>query len=271
MGSLTGATGQYVRSQIGGGLDGVPDIQFARLAVPTSLRPNQYNTRIDFNRHADQFAVSTYFTTHNDLSADAGARSRPMADLKLKPLSSAATVTWIRTISSSMLNEARANFTRFTFDQVSTNRDVNFGIPRIEVEGLPFDRIRFGADRSETTPAKFAENTFEVRDTLSKVLGVHSLGIGVEIRKEQNNNSLVGGARPIYSFSGLFNLANGTPVFESINTDPRTGLPADAQRYFRTSTYAGFVQDDWKIRPNLTLNIGLRYEHVTPLRETQDP
>jgi hypothetical protein len=272
IGSLTGATGQYVSlgNPTGGGFDGVPDIQFVRLAVPSSLRPNQYNTRIDFNRSSDQFAVSTYFTTHNDFSADAGGKSRPMADLKVKPLSSAATVTWIRTISSSMLNEARANFTRFTFDQISTNQDVDFGIPRIEVEGLPFDRIRFGANRSETTPAKFAENTFEVRDTLSKILGVHSLRFGVEIRKEQNNNSLVGGARPLYSFVGLFNLANGTPIFEAINADPRTGLPADAQRYFRTSTYAGFVQDDWKIKPNLTLNIGLRYEYFTPLRETQD-
>lgn len=273
IGSLTGGTGQYVSlgNPTGGGFDGVPDIEFVRLAVPTSTRPNQYNTRIDFNHSTtDQFAVSTYFTTHNDSSADAGGRSRPMADLNIKPLNSAATVTWIRTISSSMLNEARANFTRFTFNQVTSNQNVNFGIPRIEVEGLPFDRIRFGADRSETTPAKFAENTFEVRDTLSKVLGVHSLRAGIEIRKEQNNNSLVGGARPLYSFSGLFNLANGTPIFESINADPRTGLPADAQRYFRTSTYAGFLQDDWKIRPNLTLNIGLRYEYFTPLRETQD-
>jgi len=273
IGSLTGGLGQYVSlgNPTGGGFDGIPDIQFVRLAVPSSTRPNQYNTRIDFNRGtADQFAVSTYFTTHNDSSADAGGKSRPMADLTFKPFTSAATVTWIRSISSTMLNEARANFTRFTFNQVSTNQNVNFGIPRIEVEGLPFDRIRFGADRSETTPAKFAENTFEVRDTLSKVFGVHAMKAGLEIRKEQNNNSLVGGARPLYSFSGLFNLANGTPIFEAINADPRSGLPADAQRYFRTSTYAGFVQDDWKIRPNLTLNIGLRYEYFTPLRETQD-
>ena len=106
---------------------------------------------------------------------------------------------------------------------------------------------------------------------LSKVWGSHGLRIGGEVRKEQDNNNLAGGARPVFSFVGLFNLANETPIFEAINADPRTGLPADAQRYFRTSTYAFFVQDDWKVRPNLTLNLGLRYEYFTPLREKRRP
>ena len=95
----------------------------------------------------------------------------------------------------------------------------------------------------------------------------HALKFGAEIRKEQDNNNLLGGARPDYSFSGLWNLANSTPIFESINTDPTTGLPADAQRYFRSGDYALFEQDDWKARPNLVLNLGLRWEYYAPLRE----
>jgi hypothetical protein len=182
-------------------------------------------------------------------------------------LNSAGTATWIRTISPTMLNEARANFTRFAFDQVATNPDVNFGIPRIEVEGLSVVRLELGAIRSETTPGLFAQNTFEVRDTLTWVRGNMALKFGVEIRREQDNNNLAGGARPAYVFRGLYNLANDAPYSESINADPNTGLPADAQRYFRTGTYAFFGQNDWKLRPNLTLNIGLRYEYFTPLRE----
>jgi hypothetical protein len=120
---------------------------------------------------------------------------------------------------------------------------------------------------SETTPGIFAENTFEFRDTLRMVKGSHSLSFGVEIRKEQDNNNLVGGARPLYTFGGLFNFANDTPLFYQIAASPQTGGPPLTQRYFRSSDTAGFVQDDWKFRPNLTLNFGLRYEYFAPLSE----
>ncbi len=90
---------------------------------------------------------------------------------------------------------------------------------------------------------------------------------GIEIRKEQDNSNLAGGARPEYSFWTLFGLANDAPILEVINTDPVTGRAADFQRYFRTSTYGAFVQDDWKLRPNFTINLGLRYEYFTPIRE----
>jgi outer membrane receptor protein involved in Fe transport len=105
------------------------------------------------------------------------------------------------------------------------------------------------------------KNIFEVSDTLSKTFGNHATKYGVVVRKEQDNSNLSGGSRPLYSFSGLFNLANDAPIFEAINADPRNGLQADFQRYFRTDYYAGFAQDDWKVRPNLTINFGLRYEY----------
>jgi hypothetical protein len=269
IGSPTGALRQYVSlgNPGGGGLDGIPDVQFAQIALPNSTRGNQYNTRIDYNRGNDSFALSTYFTRLNTLGSDAAAQGRPMADLAFKPLNSAVTLTYNRVLSGTMLNEARFNLTRFADNQVRDTATTNFGIPRIEVEGLPFDRIRFGAPRADTTPAIFAQNTYEFSDTLNKVWGNQAWKFGGVIRREQDNNSLVGGARPDYSFSGLFNLANDTPIFEAINVDPSTGAPADAQRYFRTNYYAAFAQNDWKYRPNLTLNLGLRYEYYSPLSE----
>ena len=274
IGSPTGAIGQYVpfSSPTGGGFDNIPDIRLVQIADPDDTRGLQFNPRFDFNFGANQVALSFYRTQLENTNSDTGAQSRPMADLIFKPVNTAATLTFNRVINATTFNEARFNFTRFAADQVATSGTTNFGIPRIEVEGLPLpqgERIRFGAERAETTPGIFAQNTFELSDTLSKVFGNHAMKFGALMRREQDNNSLVGGARPKYSFSGLFNFANDTPILEEINTDPNTGGPATAQRYFRSEDYAFFVQDDWKVRPNLTLNIGLRYEYFTPLKEKE--
>jgi hypothetical protein len=99
------------------------------------------------------------------------------------------------------------------------------------------------------------------------VRGNQAWSFGGEWRKEQNNDNLSGGSRPLYTFAGLFNFANDAPLFYSINADPRTGGLAQSQRHFRSSTTALFGQDDWKVRPNLTVNLGLRWEYFSPLSE----
>jgi hypothetical protein len=271
LGSPTLGTGQYVPlgNPTGGGFDGIPDVQQVTFAVPASQRGSQYNFRLDYTRNSAQFTLSTYHTRFDDFAADFGARGRPQADFSKKPRNTAITLAYIQPLSPLVVNEARASFTRFDDNQLRANADTNFGIPRIEVEGLPFDRIRFGAPRGETSPAVFVQNTYEFRDTLRAVVGNHALSFGGQIRREQDNNDLSGASRPLYSFVGLFNLANETPIFQEIAADPRTGGPANAQRYFRTGDYAAFVQDDWKLRPNLTLNIGLRYEYFSPPTEKE--
>jgi len=269
IGSLTGGVSSYT-PLAGGGLDGVPDLEFVQLALPSRTTGNQYNGRVDYNRGNDSFAASMYFTSLDQFASDGPGRSRPVGDLPQTPLNSASTVTWNRVFSPAVLNSARANFTRFHSNQLDAAGNANFQIPRIEIESLGgIDRVRFGAPRSETTPAILAQNTFEVRDNVHWVMGGHVLQFGGEIRLEQDNNNLLGGARPLYSFDGLFNFANDAAKFEQINADPRTGAPADAQRYYRTRTYGFFVQDDWKVLPTLTVNLGLRYEYFTPLREAQ--
>jgi hypothetical protein len=271
IGSLTGAPGQYVSlsNPAGGGLDGIPDIQPIQFELPGQRQGNQFNLRLDFNFSAkDNLSFSTFLTKQNNFGSDGAAQSRPMADLPFKPFNSSGTILYNHIFSPTLLNEARFNVTRFEIDQVRDAADVNFGIPRVEVEGLPIgDRIRFGAARSEATPGLFAQNIFEFSNTLSKTAGGHALKFGVVARREQDYSDLSGGSRPLYSFSGLWNLANDTPIFEAVNVDPRTGDPADAQRYFSTPYYAGFAQDDWKVRPNLTLNFGVRYEYFAPLTE----
>jgi len=56
----------------------------------------------------------------------------------------------------------------------------------------------------ETTPGIFARITFEFRDTLRKGFGNQGLSSAWKIRKEQDNNNLLGGARPEFTFATLF-------------------------------------------------------------------
>jgi hypothetical protein len=269
IGRLQGAQGQYISfGNLNGSPDGIPDIQFAQLSVPTISRGNQFNPRVDFNLTAnDTLTFSSYVSRFRGLGGDAAGRSRPMGDITTAPQNVFGMLTWARVISSDKTNELRFNATRFAFDEIKSSSETNFGIPRIEIETLPFDRIRFGAPWAETTPGIFAENTFELRDTFRWVRGNQGWSFGGERRWEQDNNDLSGGSRPLYTFAGLFNFANDAPLFYQINADPRTGGPGQSKRKFRASTTAFFAQNDWKMRPNLTINLGLRWEYFSPLTE----
>jgi hypothetical protein len=268
IGSINTPPGQNINDVA---FDGIPDVTLASVSVPTSTRGNQYNTRFDYNRGTkDQFAVSTYFTKLDNFAGSGSGR--PFEDVSFKPFNSAATFTYIRTISANLLNEARVNFTRFNADELSSIGSGDLSIPRLQIQGFGSGFSfggppSFGIDRGR--PNKRTQNTYEARDNVTYVRGNQNFKVGVEARREQNNNNEVSEARPEFTFKSLLDFANDSVFFENIFVDPRTGGPANGQRYFRSNSYAAFVQDDWKVRPNLTLNLGLRYEYQTPLTEKE--
>jgi len=268
IGSITTPLGQNVNPGV---FDGIPDVTLANVEIPESTRGNQYNTRIDFNLgDNDQFAVSTYFTKLSNFSGSTSGR--PFEDLTFEPFNSSATFTYIRTLSSSLLNEARFNFTRFNANELDALGGADLSIPRLQIQGFgaPFTfggPPSFGINRG--TPNNRTQNTYEVRDTVTYVRGNQAFKVGGEARREQNNNNEISGARPEFVFTSFLNFANDHVFFQNIDIDPRNGGAANGQRYFRSNTYAAFIQDDWKFRPNLTLNLGLRYEYQSPLTEKE--
>ena len=269
LGSPTGAQGQYVpfSSPLGGGLDGIPDVQYALLANPTHFRGNQYFTRVDYNLTSkDTLAFSAFITPVTNFTSDSDAQSRPMADINSKRLNWDLAAIYTRNISATMLNEGRFNFTRWGYDEVTSNPNVNFGIPRIEIEQLVPNgaRLRFGANRSENTPGVISERQIQFSDVLTKVRSNMSWKFGGEYRLDLNDNTGTGGARPDFSFVRPWNFANDTPIFEAINED-LNGTPIANNTPFRSADLGFFVQDDWKFRPNLTFNLGLRWEYFQPI------
>jgi Carboxypeptidase regulatory-like domain/TonB dependent receptor len=251
----------------GSGLDGVPDLQQAMIAMPSSSHGNQYNVRVDYNvTSKDLLAFSGYYVPRNDVVATSSGR--PAQDLTFQPRNRYGAILWNHTFSPTLLNEARVNATRFFTNQYNTNQQAYWGIPELQIEQIPGNRIQYGATQGTNAPLMAAQNQFEFRDVLSKLFGRHALKVGGSFAMNQDNNDYeFGSQRPIFVYHELWNFFNGAPIYEGINADPRTGMPTDVHKYFRQNDWSLFFQDDWKITPRLTLNVGLRYEFFGSLKE----
>jgi hypothetical protein len=278
IGSPGGTYGTYIHSfdggvpgQVGGGLTSTPEFSFAQVFLPATNSGNQYNGRVDYVMGKNTFSASTFLTYFNGFAASGGQQGRPMADVNTNRFSPSVFVSWITAFSPTFTNEARMNFTRFAFNQLTSNPQTNYGLPAIEIQNaFPGfgDRIRYGAPQGSGSPGIFAENTIAFRDMLTKIYGRHAFRFGMEFTREQDNdNTDIGAARPDQVFQGPWNFANGTPIFEQIVVNPLTGGAPQTARYYRTSDLGFFFQDDWKVRPNLTINLGLRYEYFGPPTE----
>ncbi len=265
IGSPTGNAGSYVANVAGGGLDGVPDLQYVQLIQPNTATPNQYNGRVDYHWGQQLFSASGFITKSLLVTPD--GYSRPADDVRYEPTNEALMLSWVSTITPTLLNEARFNVTRWAYNELSS-AITNWGIPGVDAEQFPTGfRVQWGQSGNNSgTPAIFAENTYEASDVMTKVFGVHTLRFGGQYDWEQNNDIPVGQIRPQYAFS-FWNLVNSAPLFEGITANPVTGQATTGPSHFRTHYYAAFVQDDWKLKPNLTVNLGLRYEFFSPISE----
>lgn len=263
--------GNQVGQAIGNGPDGIPDWGVYDLTLPNTSSGNQYNGRVDYTRGNNQFFVSTYIVRLNNFNGG----QRPIDDSTFQPRNYAATVGWNRVISPTLLNEFRINFTRYAFDQTQPVGRTNYGIPQIrlfdfDIGGFGSNDSLIGIPQSGTNPAALAQNTYALAETLSWVRNKHAFKFGFEDRRQQNNNNEPGAQRPQYQFRGLLNLANDACCFyEQVEVSP-TGGQLNGQRYFRDSDYGVFAQDDWKVRPNLAINLGLRWEYFSPLTESNN-
>ncbi len=276
IGSPTGTYGTYLNGmpmgtcpnniQCGAGLTNVPEFQFAEIFLPQNTQGNQYNARVDYNMGRSVFSINTFFTKYNQLAADAGAQGRSMADYNSDRFTPSGFLGWVFNFSSTMVNEARFNFTRWAFNDISANPQINWAIPQTKIQNaLPNgEQIVYGATQGDNAPGIYAENTFAFRDVLSKVHNQHAFHMGIEVVHMQDNDDLLGGGRPVVVFQQPWNFANGTPVYQALAVNPLTGGPPSSARHYRRTDYGLFFQDDWKVRQNLTVNLGLRWDYDSP-------
>ncbi len=151
---------------------------------------------------------------------------------------------------------------------------INYGPPNLSF-------TNFGA-LSDGSASVYRNQTANLSDSLTYVVkGKHNLTFGYGYRRLQQNSLSYANSRGTFSFSGLLTSgfdANGQPLpgtgFDF--ADFLLGMPqtsslriGSANNYFRSWSTNGYAQDDWRVRHNLSLNFGIRYEFFAPYTELQ--
>ncbi|HKX28500.1 MAG TPA: TonB-dependent receptor, partial [Blastocatellia bacterium] len=218
----------------------------------------QWNVRVDryFNDAKDRVHVN-----YQRRTADVeGTQLRPefRNAFAAKPITYYANVNWTHTFNSSMIGEAALGFTRFQGGQECSHCE----IPAIGTGGGLGTPTVGGGFGNGFAPALFIQNDWTWRYVLSINRGKHAIKAGTEIFRDQENDLFSGPQqRPTYDFRNLFDFAADLPLSQSgVNFDPRTGGPATQDVQYRTTTYGFFVQDNYKVKKNLSLNLGLRWD-----------
>lgn len=180
-----------------------------------------------------------------------------------KPLTYYAAVNWTHTFGPTMINEASVGFTRFTGNQDCSHCQV----PTIQTGGGVSEGFGNGF-----APAVFIQNDWNWRDVLSINRGKHAWKAGLEIFRDQENDLFSGPQqRPNYDFLNFFDFAADRVLFESnVNYDLRTGGPSFQDVQYRATTFGFFVQDNWKVKKNFSLNLGLRWDFSSNPNEKND-
>jgi Carboxypeptidase regulatory-like domain/TonB dependent receptor-like, beta-barrel len=137
--------------------------------------------------------------------------------------------------------------------------------------GLPVGIITVGSGVTQFSGGlgaiseyRFHYNSFQAHDDLVWTKNKHSLKFGLYIERIQSNQ-FTQGASPngFFTFGGLSSFLQNQPTnFQTLLSTSHT--PRD----LRQTIYSGYVQDDYKVKPNITLNLGMRYEMSTVPTET---
>ena len=196
---------------------------------------------------------------------------------------------WTRVLSDRMVNEARFSWSRSRSDAVHqafgiapppaaqipgmiTDPIVAGGFPGISVNGY-FGGSGLGRLGSPDFLPKFQHtDQFEYIDTLSWLRGTHAFKFGADIIAPMNNEYMdVPATRGSMTFGGTFTGLSGSGMADFllgyVSGFQLSNVYVVEQRHH---AQMAFVQDDWKATDRLTMNLGLRYDFITPALEAQN-
>ena len=226
---------------------GLQGSQIATGLYPNPVHNSNFFGKVDhqLNRR-DQLTVRyNLYRVNSDNSRGAGALSAASAAAGLEDVDQTIAAGNVLTLSPQTVNETRA---QFTYSDLKAPPNDPTG-PAVRISGI----ASFGT--LSTSPTARSDKLYEVVDNLSHQAGAHALRAGVDFLGNDLTIKFPRSVRGSYSFSSLPNFLAGrytnsgfTQTFGNsivTQTNPNIGM---------------YAQDEWKLRPRFTLNVGVRYD-----------
>lgn len=251
--------------------------------VPVPSRRTSFSPRVDFQINQNHTLIARYNYSKNTRVAGVGQFSLPSRAYDTEQSEQSIQFTETAIINKTIINE-----TRFQFERNRNLSDADNSLPTIEVQDA------FTGGGSQVGQSHNDTNSWELTNNTTIAHGPHSMKFGVRYRSVDITNFSPSNFGGTYTFFGGAIAPNvnengdaiaGTDTVSSIERYRRTLLFIDQGRnpleirflggganQFRLATgnpeakikqwdFGGFFQDDWKLRPNFTLSLGLRYEN----------
>ena len=250
----------------GSGLDGVPDLQLMSITTPSAQADSQYNGRLDGQvTNKDRLSFIIFWVPVTNTSYNGADRAANL--WHHNQISNAFTGLYDRTFSPTLLNQARVSASGWRWNEIASNPQAPFGLPIATFIGVGSPEPQ---NYGPPQPSVFDQWTYSYQDILTKVFGAHNLKAGFQLSHIEFMNENVSNARPSFSFYSLWDFMNDAPYSEKATFNPVTGVPGLNRQDDRENIAGVFVQDDYKVTRNLTLNLGLRWNYFGPAYTKQN-
>jgi Carboxypeptidase regulatory-like domain len=249
------------------------------------LRDDKFGIRLDTNTHYGTLFGYYFFDQFNVTTPYAQGITFPGFDSSVQGRAMMINLGLTTTINNSTVNDVRLVYLRNRYfggipiggtgvplNSLGFNTPWNTtgGIAPINpaLEGVPsfaFNNYNFGLPQDAL---RQYNNTYQILDNFTKIVGTHTLQFGVDFHYDQINERNYDDANGAYIFDGS---ETGLDFADYLIGAPVNFTQASQQLLDSRDKYFGvYAQDSWRARPTLTINYGLRYEIMTPWWDTQN-